>query len=349
MSNFKKILLHTCCAPCSIKCIEKLKEDNIIPVVFWYNPNIHPFKEYENRKKTLLTYVQNNKIEYINHDEYGLREFISEIYPHFGRERCENCYRKRLSETVKCALEKGYKAFSTTLLISPYQNHELIKKIGYELEKKYGIGFFYRDFRPYFSEGQNEAREMNFYMQKYCGCIFSEEERYMSQIIKNREKQFAVKLLRPSTMFKNQIINYKDSFLRAGKKLIGSARLYEFENYEEWIESFDNKTLLYIAIRKSDNKLLGMAELKINSSEKFTGSIDFSVLPEEENKGYETEILKLMILKCKKYQIEKISLLCDKSSENFVNAIISNGGILKRQIPNDSKSKTVLEFIIYIN
>lgn len=348
MNDFKKILLHTCCAPCSIKCIEKLKEDNIIPVVFWYNPNIQPFKEYEIRKKTLLTYVQNNKIEYINRDEYSLKEFISEIYPHFGRERCEICYRKRLSETVKLALERGYKAFSTTLLISPYQNHDSIKKIGYELEKKYGIKFFYRDFRQYFSEGQNEAREMNFYMQKYCGCIFSEEERYMSQIIKNREKQFSIKLLRPSTMFKNQIIYYINSFLKAGKTIISSQKLDDFKNYEEWIKSLDNKTTFYLVIRKSDNKLLGIVELEMNSSEKFTGSIEYNMLPEEEEKGYEKEILKLMILKCRKDKIEKVSLLCDKSSKDFINAVILNGGILKREIQSDSKSRAVLEFIMYI-
>ena len=82
---------------------------------------------------------------------------------------------------AKYAKENGYDAFSTTLLISPYQNHELLKKTGEMLSKKYGIEFLYRDFRPGFREGQNKARSLGLYMQKYCGCVFSEEERYLSK------------------------------------------------------------------------------------------------------------------------------------------------------------------------
>jgi len=85
----------------------------------------------------------------------------------------------RLEKTARTALEKGYGAFSTTLLISPYQDHGLICHIAGEISAAEGIAFFYRDFRPRFKEGRRQAREMGFYMQKYCGCIFSEEERYL--------------------------------------------------------------------------------------------------------------------------------------------------------------------------
>ncbi|MBS6511702.1 MAG: epoxyqueuosine reductase QueH, partial [Clostridiales bacterium] len=79
---------------------------------------------------------------------------------------------------AKYAAEHGFASFSTTLLISPYQNHELLRQTGERAAEQYGVSFLYRDFRPYFKEGQQRAREMELYMQKYCGCIFSEEERY---------------------------------------------------------------------------------------------------------------------------------------------------------------------------
>lgn len=81
----------------------------------------------------------------------------------------------------------GYDSFSTTLLISPYQNHEVLKGLGEELAQKYGIKFVYRDFRVGFREGQTKARELDLYMQKYCGCVFSEEDRYSKQIKRDRE------------------------------------------------------------------------------------------------------------------------------------------------------------------
>ena len=81
----------------------------------------------------------------------------------------------------------GYDGFSTTLLVSPYQNHEELKRLGEELAKKYEIKFVYRDFRVGFREGQAKARELGLYMQKYCGCIFSEEDRYSKQIEKDKK------------------------------------------------------------------------------------------------------------------------------------------------------------------
>ncbi len=174
----KNIVLHTCCAPCSVKCIDELKKEGIEPLIYWYNPNIHPYTEYRSRKNTLIDYVKSCNLEIVLNDGYGLRDFIEGIYPNFA-DRCEYCYRIRLNETAKYALDNGYNAFSTTLLISPYQKHDLIAKIGEEAAEKYGVSFLYRDFRPYFREGQNIARELGLYMQKYCGCIFSEEERYL--------------------------------------------------------------------------------------------------------------------------------------------------------------------------
>ena len=175
-----KLLLHTCCAPCSIMCIETLRREGIDPVLFWYNPNIHPFKEYKMRKNTLVEYADAINAKLIINNEYGLRKFIEAIFPDFDN-RCGYCYRVRLEETAKFAAENGFDAFTSTLFVSPYQNHELLKLTAEAVAEKYGVKFLYRDFRPFFKVGLDKARELQLYMQKYCGCVFSEEERYQKK------------------------------------------------------------------------------------------------------------------------------------------------------------------------
>ncbi|MCL2382726.1 MAG: epoxyqueuosine reductase QueH [Oscillospiraceae bacterium] len=171
------VLLHTCCAPCSIHCVDKLEELNNTPTLYWYNPNIHPYIEYENRKKALEEYSKLMGITSIFDGDYGLREFTKNVISNLDN-RCEDyCYRSRLEKTAKYASENGYSAFGTTLLISPYQKHDIIKSICEEMAEKYNINFIYVDFRKGFREGQASAKELGLYMQKYCGCIFSEEER----------------------------------------------------------------------------------------------------------------------------------------------------------------------------
>lgn len=173
-----RLLLHICCAPCSIMCIETLREEGIEPTGFWYNPNIHPVTEYKARKNALTAYAAQIHMRLIVENEYGLRKFIDHVHPDYEN-RCGYCYVCRLEETARFAAENGYDSFSTTLLISPYQNHELLIKTGEAMAEKYGVQFLYRDFRPYFKEGQAKARAMGLYMQKYCGCVFSEEDRYL--------------------------------------------------------------------------------------------------------------------------------------------------------------------------
>ena len=185
-NNKSKILMHTCCAPCSVYCIDTLRAQGTEPVSFWFNPNIHPFTEYKARKKTLVEYSESIGMKLIIKNEYGLRSFISAVYPDFDN-RCSYCYEVRLDETAKYASENGFDRFTTTLLVSPYQNHELICDIAEASAAKYGVKFEYHDFRPGFREGQEKARELGMYMQKYCGCIFSEEDRYKKRKKKNQE------------------------------------------------------------------------------------------------------------------------------------------------------------------
>jgi len=172
-----KLLLHACCAPCSIQCIKDLRSEGIDFHLFWYNPNIHPYTEYAERRDSLALFAANERLDITLADEYGLRFFLQEISQ--AQERCEKCYRLRLERAASFAAREGFSLFSTTLLISPYQDHDAIKRIGEEAGEKYGVDFFYRDFRIFFREGQSAARAEGLYMQKYCGCIFSEEERYL--------------------------------------------------------------------------------------------------------------------------------------------------------------------------
>ncbi len=182
-----KVLLHCCCAPCSVSCVEPLREEGFEPIAFWYNPNIHPFKEYEARRDCLIDYAKEIDLPLIIKEDYGLKKFVKAVAEDIEN-RCVFCYEHRLEETAKFAAENSFSAFTSTLFASIYQNHELMKAAAEKYAEKYGIQFLYRDFRPNFREGNQKARENGLYMQKYCGCIFSEQDRYSKQITRDIEK-----------------------------------------------------------------------------------------------------------------------------------------------------------------
>ena len=173
-----RTLLHICCAPCANQPIDVLRADGFEVAGFWYNPNIHPFTEYRSRRDCLREYAQTIELPLIEKNEYALRPFIREVADDIAG-RCVKCYEMRLFETARQAKELGFDSFTSSLFISPYQNHELMRETAERAAMEYGIQFLYRDFRPYFRDGQAKARELGFYMQKYCGCVFSEEERYI--------------------------------------------------------------------------------------------------------------------------------------------------------------------------
>lgn len=180
-----KLLMHTCCAPCSVYCIDSLRAEGVEPTLFWYNPNIHPYTEYKARRDCLKDYAATVGAELVLHEEYGLDEFCRNVASDIPN-RCVNyCYSKRLGETVRYAAAHGYDAFTTTLLVSPYQKHDEIIAVCEELSRLSGVKFLYRDFRTGFREGQAKARALGLYLQKYCGCIFSEEDRYAKQIARD--------------------------------------------------------------------------------------------------------------------------------------------------------------------
>ena len=182
-----QLLLHTCCAPCSVYCVDSLRAEGIEPTAFWYNPNIHPYQEYRSRRDALADYAASISQALAVRDEYGLRDFVRAVAEDIGG-RCAHCYACRLEETARYAAGHGFTHFSTTLLVSPYQDHEGICRTAQMLADRCGVAFLYRDFREGFRQGQAKARELGLYMQKYCGCVFSEEDRYAKQIQRDRER-----------------------------------------------------------------------------------------------------------------------------------------------------------------
>ena len=173
-------LLHICCAPCANQCVEVLKSENIEVTGFWYNPNIHPFTEYRARRNCVRQYAEDIGMKLIEKNDYALRPFVREVAADIGN-RCVKCYEMRLFAAAQAAKENGFDSFTSSLFISPYQNHELMKEVALRAAEEYGVEFLYRDFREVFKAGQAYAREHEFYMQKSCGCVFSEEERYLKK------------------------------------------------------------------------------------------------------------------------------------------------------------------------
>ena len=177
-TNSQTLLLHTCCAPCFIgsKPVIETVDPNLDITCFWYNPNIHPQSEYKSRRDALIDYTSKTGVKLIMQDYYGLVEFTKNVIDNLEN-RCEYCYEMRFKETAKYASEHGFDMFSSTLLVSPYQNHEKLKETGEKCAKEFNVKFFYADYRVNFRQGQKTARENSVYMQKYCGCIFSEERK----------------------------------------------------------------------------------------------------------------------------------------------------------------------------
>ncbi len=165
------ILLHMCCGPCSTYPVQELLKEGFDIQGYFYNPNIHPLEEYKKRKENVNKFCTITGIPIIFNDDFRQEEW--ETMEDKGTARCSRCYSLRMEEVARYASENGYNAFTTTLLVSPYQKHDLIKELGESYGKKYGVEFAYRDFRPGFRQGQQMAKEMEIYRQKYCGCILS--------------------------------------------------------------------------------------------------------------------------------------------------------------------------------
>lgn len=181
----KRLLLHSCCGPCSSYVITYLT-NNFDITVLYYNPNIYPYEEYIKRKNEqikiieLLNSKSKNNIDIMDcdYDNNLYEEKIKglEMEPERGK-RCEICYKLRIEKTANIAKENNYDYFCTTLSVSPYKNANLINKIGEEMEQKYKIKWLYSDFKK--KDGYKKSimlsQKYNLYRQNYCGCIYSKK------------------------------------------------------------------------------------------------------------------------------------------------------------------------------
>lgn len=175
-----KILLHICCANCAIYPLESIKNKGNEVIGYFFNPNIHPYQEYQKRLHTLKTYSEKVGLSVIYQDEYLLEEFLRNV-SYRVKERCQYCYSVRLEATARRAKNEGFDGFSTTLLQSTHQNHHLIKETGNRMAMEIGIPFYYEDFRTGWRKGLEVSKMMGLYRQQYCGCIYSEKERFLPE------------------------------------------------------------------------------------------------------------------------------------------------------------------------
>ena len=139
-------LLHICCAPCANQCIDVLRTDGCAVTGYWYNPNIHPFTEYRSRRNCLRDYAASIELPLIERNDYGLRPFVRAVAEDIDG-RCVKCYSMRLYAAAHEAKEGGFDSFTSSLFISPYQNHELLREVAERAAAEYGVTFLYRDFR----------------------------------------------------------------------------------------------------------------------------------------------------------------------------------------------------------
>ena len=196
-----KLLLHMCCGPCSCYPVKKLREDGI-----------HPFQEWDKRLKTAKEFAEKSKMEILTDDRYLLRDFLRralaaekenvepsagtqeealhfiESYREIKTNRCRMCYTWRLGQTARFAAENGFTAFTSTLFYSIYQQHNLMRELAQHFAEVYGVEFYYEDFRVGWQEGIDISLVLGLYRQGYCGCVFSEEERY-SRVVQKAVKK----------------------------------------------------------------------------------------------------------------------------------------------------------------
>jgi len=172
-----KILLHICCAPCAIYPVKFLREQGMDVMGFFYRHNIHPYTECLKRQEALESYAEQINLRVIYQDGYDLEGFIQNVAFRESN-RCSYCYHERLRSTALVAKRGKFDYFTSTLLYSKFQKHDTIKSMGESIGKSVGVKFYYQDFRTGWKNGIEESKNIGLYRQQYCGCIYSEKERY---------------------------------------------------------------------------------------------------------------------------------------------------------------------------
>lgn len=316
-----KLLMHTCCAPCSVYCIDELRKNGIEPTLYWYNPNIHPYTEYTARRDCLKQYAERVNVKAIFNNEYGLDEFCKNVSNNLNA-RCVNyCYLVRLRKTFEYAKENGYDTVTTTLLYSIYQKHDFIKKIMEDLSKEFGINFLYIDFRKGFWQGHNKAIEQGLYMQKYCGCIFSEEDRYNNRNTTKPSIPNGYDIPREPRIQVKKIENKEDYI----------DLLLEADPSKDMIHKYLNDSDVY-ALKKGD-ELISIAVI-LHIDRKTLELKNIVTKESYRNKGYAKKLLKSL---CGNYK-QKYDRMLVGTTENNIPFYVKQGF--------DKYEKTIKNFFI---
>lgn len=316
-----KLLMHTCCAPCSVYCIDELRKNGIEPTLYWYNPNIHPYTEYVKRKDCLKEYSKKINVKAIFEDEYGLDVFCKNVVENINA-RCVNyCYPVRLRKTFEYAKANGYDTVTTTLLYSIYQKHDFIKKLMEDLSKEFGINFLYIDFRKGFWQGHQKAIEQGLYMQKYCGCIFSEEMRYNNHNATKPSIPNGYEIPRKPRMQVKKIENKEDYI----------DLLLEADPSRDMIHKYLNDSDVY-ALKKED-ELISIAVI-LPISRKTLELKNIVTKESYRNKGYAKTLLKSL---CGNYK-QKYDRMLVGVAENNIPFYVKQGF--------DKYEKTIKNFFI---
>ena len=175
------ILLHICCGPCATFPLQQLRTAGHQVTGYFYNHNIHPYQEYVRRRDTAVQMAEQQGMPLIMRDEYDVEGFLQNVAAE-PNNRCSYCYASRLRATAQTAAERGFDAFTASLLYSRFQKHDEIRAMGDQLGKEFGVPFYYQDFRSGWQEGIKLSKEQGLYRQQYCGCIYSEKERYLPRV-----------------------------------------------------------------------------------------------------------------------------------------------------------------------
>ena len=181
-----RLLLHICCGPCSILPLRDLLGQGVEVTGLYYNPNIHPLTEYARRRDGCLQVARDLGVTVIVKDnEYDPQAWLRRVA--FREEnRCLLCHQMRLERTLNIARNGHFDAFSSTLLYSRFQKHEQIRDLGRDLAAGGATRFYYQDWRKDWDEGVQSSRQMGVYRQQYCGCIYSEVERFRRECLPSK-------------------------------------------------------------------------------------------------------------------------------------------------------------------
>jgi len=218
-----RILIHVCCANCAIYPLQRMGERGDEVVGYFFNPNIHPYQEYQKRLESLRGYSERVGLKVIYRDEYLLEEFLRNV-SHREKEKCQYCYSIRLEATAQEAKKNGFDQFSTTLLQSTHQDHLLIKETGERLAKEIGIPFYYEDFRQGWRKGLEVSKAMGLYRQQYCGCIYSEKERFID---KDKMSNVKVQSSNETQNPNGQIYDLEERTAKFGEEIIEFVKTLE--------------------------------------------------------------------------------------------------------------------------